>query len=92
MDSADAGPSLVLLFIFAPMLALAPGLALRRFLIGALATSRFLVLIFVLMLVFVLLRPDDDPFLVLVLIFVFFVTMVSSLVLLLILRPNADHC
>ena len=44
-----------------------------------------------LMLVFVLLRPDDDPFLVLVLIFVLFMIMVSSLVLLLILRPNADH-
>ena len=43
------------------------------------------------MLVFVLLRPDDDPFLVLALIFVFFMILVSSLVLLLIFRPNADH-
>ena len=31
MGSPDAGPSLVLLLMFAPMLALAPGLALRAF-------------------------------------------------------------
>ena len=31
MGSPDVGPSLVLLLMFAPMLALAPGLALRVF-------------------------------------------------------------